>query len=200
MENQILEAISQIKNVGKKSPNAENILNHISKTSASNIDLTFVNETIKQLIAKNKTNDNFKIIVEPENGNLNQSTDEVLTLFNDELNETLDKRPTAPQLVDEKDLEILIIAAIATLKRKKKKCGTEEVFNLVKDSLETCLAQENFNECLGYLISNKSAKHNTITSRERLSLPKEETTHDDSNNNDDTISHDNTISHDDTCF
>ena len=58
MENQILEAISHIKNVSKKSPVAEKFLNHISKTSASNIDLTFVNETVKQLIAKNKIKDN----------------------------------------------------------------------------------------------------------------------------------------------
>ena len=59
MENPILEAISHIKNVSKKSPNAENFLDHISKTSASNIDLTFVNETIKRLIATNKINDHF---------------------------------------------------------------------------------------------------------------------------------------------
>ena len=153
---------------------------------------------LEQLIAKSKINDNFKIIMEPENGNLNQSTDEVQTLLNDELNETLDGSPTAPQLVDEKELEILIIATIATLKIKNKKCGPEEVFNLVKDSLETGLTRENFNECLGDLISNKSVKHNTINSRECLSLPKDEINHDDSNN-DDTISHDNTISHDDTC-
>ena len=151
MENQILEAISHMKNLSKKSPTAEKFLSHISKTSASNIDLTFVNETIKQLIAKNEINDNFKIIVEPENGNLNQST-----------NETLDGSPTAPQFVDEKELEILIIATIATLKIKNKKCGPEEVFNLVKISLETGLTRENFNECLGDLISNKSVKHNTI--------------------------------------
>ena len=37
MKNQILEAISHIKNVSKKSLAAEKILNHISKTSASNI-------------------------------------------------------------------------------------------------------------------------------------------------------------------
>ena len=43
MENEILEAISYIKNVSKKSSTAEKVLNHISKTSASNIDLTFVN-------------------------------------------------------------------------------------------------------------------------------------------------------------
>ena len=76
MGNLILETISPIKNVSKKSATAEKNLNRVSKISASNIDLTFVNETIKQLIAKNKINGNFKIIVEPENGNLNQSTDE----------------------------------------------------------------------------------------------------------------------------
>ena len=197
MENEILEAISHIKNVSKKSPTAEKILNHISKTSASNIDLTFVNKTIKQLISKNEINDNFKIIVEPKNGILNQSIDEVQT---EEFNETLGGSPTAPQFVDEKELEILIIATIATLKIKNKKCGRKEVFNLVKISLETRLTRENFNECLRNLISNKSVKHITINSRECLSLPKDDSNnHDDSNNNDDTISHDNTGSHDDTC-
>ena len=96
MKNQILETISHIKNVSKISPTTETILNHISKTSASNIDLTFVNETIKQLIAKNKINDNFGVIVEPENGNLNQSTDKVQA---DEFNETQDGSSTAPQFV-----------------------------------------------------------------------------------------------------
>ena len=65
-----------IKNVGKKSPMAENILNHISKTSASNIDLSFVNETIKKLFAENEINGNFEIIEEPKNGDIIQSTDE----------------------------------------------------------------------------------------------------------------------------
>ena len=41
--------------------------------------------------------------------------------------------------------------------------------------------------------------HNTINSRECLSLPKNEINLDDSYNNDDTISHDDTINHDDTC-
>ena len=41
-------------------------------------------------------------------------------------------------------------------------------------------------------------KHNTINSRECLSLSKDEINHDDSNNNG-TISHVNTISHDDNC-
>ena len=38
--------------------------------------------------------------------------------------------------VEEKDLEMLIIASIQTLKRENKKCGNEEVFNLVKDSVD----------------------------------------------------------------
>ena len=50
-------------------------LNNISETLTSKIGLTFANETFKELIAKNKINDKFKIIVEPENENLNQPTD-----------------------------------------------------------------------------------------------------------------------------
>ena len=128
MENQILEDISHIKNVSKKSPTAENFLNHISKTSASNTDFSLVNENIRQLIAKNKINDHFKIVKEPENGNLNQSTDEAQTLLNDELNEILDGRPTTHQLVNGKELEILIMPTIATLNRKKQKMCTGESF------------------------------------------------------------------------
>ena len=124
--------------------------------------MSFVNETIKELIAENKINDNFRIIEEPKNGDLIQSTDEAQTLVNDELNETLDWCPTSPQLVDEKELGILIIATIDTLKRKNKKCGPKEVFKLVKDSVETGLTRENFNECLGQLISNKSVNHSSI--------------------------------------
>ena len=68
--------------------------------------------------------------MEPKNGNLNQSTDEVQT---NDFMETLDGSPTVPQFVDEKELEIIIIATIASLKRKIKQFGSEEVFNLVKD-------------------------------------------------------------------
>ena len=153
-------------------------MNHIFKISASNIDLSFVNATIKELISENKINDNFKIAEEPKNGDLIQSIDEAQTLDNDELNGTLELSPTAPQLVDEKELGILI-ATIATLKRENKKCGLMEVFKLAKDSVETGLAKdwvetgvtrENSNECLGQLISNKSVDHSKINNRECLSL------------------------------
>ena len=68
-----------IKNVSKKSPMAENILNHISKTSGSNIDPSFVNETIKKRFAENEINGNFEIIEKPKNGDIIQSTDEAQT-------------------------------------------------------------------------------------------------------------------------
>ena len=63
---------------------------------------------------------------------------------------------------------------IATLNRKSKKCGLEEAFKLVKDSLEIGFTRENFNECLGEFISKKSVKHNTVNSRKCLSQPKDE--------------------------
>ena len=87
----------------KKSPAAEKILNHVSKTSTSNIGSSFVNETIKELIAENRIKDNFKIIEEPKSGDLIKSTVEAQTIVKDELNETLDWSPTVPQLVDEKN-------------------------------------------------------------------------------------------------
>lgn len=58
MENQILEAKSYIKNVDK----------NISKTSASNINFSSVNETMKEVTVENEINDNFKIIEKPIKG------------------------------------------------------------------------------------------------------------------------------------
>ena len=75
MENQILRAISYIKNVSQKSPTAENILNHISKISASNIDLSFVNETTKELkntIQISTAGNNHRTIITSETKDKNQ--------------------------------------------------------------------------------------------------------------------------------
>ena len=105
--------------------------------------------------------------MEPANGDFNESTNEVKTYI---MRIKWDPRrePHCSSIFNEKDLEILIIATIATIKVKNKKCGPEDVFSLVKDSLETGPTRENLNECLGYLISNKSVKGNTINSRECL--------------------------------
>ena len=94
---------------------------------------------------------------------------------------------------------MLTITTLATLRIKNKKCGPKEVFKLVKDSVEIGLTRENFNECLGQMISNRSVNHRTVNISECLRLPKNEINLADSHNNDDAISHDNTISHDYTC-
>ena len=41
--------------------------------------------------------------------------------------------------IDDKEIELLIIASIETLERQNKKCGKDEVFALVKDSLEEAI-------------------------------------------------------------
>ena len=91
------------------------------------------------------------------------------------------------------------MATIATLKGTNKKSGPEKVFKLVRDSLETSLARENFNACLGEMISNKSVKQNTINNSAGLRMTKDKINHDYSNDNDDNASHDNTICHYHTC-
>ena len=63
----------------------------------------------------------------------------------------MDGSTTTPQLLDDRELEILIIATIAATSKRKKKCGSEEVFKFVKDSLETVLTRANFDGCLSEL-------------------------------------------------
>ena len=46
--------------------------------------------------------------------------------------------------IGDKEIELLIIASIETLKRQNKKCGKDEVFALVKDSLEEAITMESF--------------------------------------------------------
>ena len=41
--------------------------------------------------------------------------------------------------IDDKEIELFIIASIETVKRQNKKCGKDEVFALVKDSLEEAI-------------------------------------------------------------
>ena len=42
----------------------------------------------------------------------------------------------APNIIDGKEIEVVIIALIDTLNRQKGKCGKSEVFKLVKDPLK----------------------------------------------------------------
>ena len=77
-------------------------------------------------------------------------------------------------LAEDKEIEMLIIASIATLKRSSKKCGTNEVFDLVQSSLDSDITRETFDELLQDMIEVNVVKSRTIGERECLSLPKEE--------------------------
>ena len=70
------------------------------------------------------------------------------------------------------EVELLIIASIQTLKRKNKRRGRDEVFELVKDSTyDDTVTKETFDKLLNQLINNNSVKLNTVGNRECLSLP-----------------------------
>ena len=68
------------------------------------------------------------------------------------------------------ELTLVIITSIHTLKRNKKKCGRQEVHNLVKESVEFEISSEVFTEIINYLIEKKSVIVNTF--RNHISLPK----------------------------
>ena len=73
--------------------------------------------------------------------------------------------------VEDRELEILIIASIQTLKRGTK-CGKDEVFRLFRDSVDN-VTKETFDKLLELLIQNQSVRLNIVGNRECLPLPKE---------------------------
>ena len=74
--------------------------------------------------------------------------------------------------VDGKDIELLFIASIETLKRQNKKCGKDEVLALVKDSLEEAKTMGVFGKYLALSQASNSIKCNIISNRTYLSIPK----------------------------
>ena len=58
--------------------------------------------------------------------------------------------------IENDEVELLIIASIQTLKRKKKRCGRDEVFELLKDS--DTVTKETFDKLLNQLINSNSVK------------------------------------------
>ena len=75
--------------------------------------------------------------------------------------------------VEEKELDMLIIASIRTLKRGNEKCGNKEAFNLAKDSIDGVIKKEVFNNLLDILVQNQSVKRNKIGNLECLYFSKE---------------------------
>ena len=60
---------------------------------------------------------------------------------------------TDNHFVNDKDLEILVIVSIQTLKRGNKKCGREEVYRLVNNSLNMDITREVFDMILNSMIA-----------------------------------------------
>ena len=77
-----------------------------------------------------------------------------------------------PNIIHNKKIEVLIIASIETLKGPKTKCGKDEVFKLVKDTIEENITKLIFDEFLDSLIESGSAKCSLVSNRACLSLGK----------------------------
>ena len=81
---------------------------------------------------------------------------------------------TSSYPVDNTELQTLILASIQTLKRNNKKCGTEEVFQLVLESLDSDIDKESFDKILEFLIKNQKVKTSCYANKTCLSIPKED--------------------------
>ena len=77
-----------------------------------------------------------------------------------------------PNIIDDKEIEVLIIASIETLKSQKSKCGKDEIFKLVRNAIEENITREIFDETLDSLIESGSVKCSLISNRTCLSLRK----------------------------
>ena len=77
-----------------------------------------------------------------------------------------------PNTIDDKEIELLVIASIETLKRQKSKCSKDEVFKLVKDTTEENITRGIFDKALESLIESGSVKCSFISNRTCLSLRK----------------------------
>ena len=75
-----------------------------------------------------------------------------------------------PNIIDDKEIEVLIIASTETLKRQKSKCRKDEVFKLVKDTIEENITRDIFDKTLDSLIGSGSGKCSLISKRTWLFL------------------------------
>ena len=68
-------------------------------------------------------------------------------------------------IIDNKEVELLIIVPIETLKRQKTKYGKDEVFKVVKDTTEENITRDIFDKTLDSLIKSDSVKCSLILNR-----------------------------------
>ena len=78
--------------------------------------------------------------------------------------------PVPPENILREELEILIIASIQTLKRSNKKCGKDEVIQLVKNSLEKEISREIFEDQSVKLNALKLRVQNLLVTAKRISI------------------------------
>ena len=93
MEGKILQAIYHLKSISKKKPSYKNILSYIQKSTASNIDLEVIEETVSDMVTKKIIDKDFRILNESCNSfTLPQiSDDDVETLYLEKGIKTLQK-------------------------------------------------------------------------------------------------------------
>ena len=84
----------------------------------------------------------------------------------------------AHRYIEHKELEPLLNTNIETLKWQKIKCGIDEVYKLVQNSLERNSSWEGFDKTLQLLIYNDSVKFNSFSIRVCLSILKNNTCRD----------------------
>ena len=78
--------------------------------------------------------------------------------------------PVPPENILREELEILIIASIQTLKRSNKKCGKDEVIQLVNNSLEKEISREIFEDQSVKLNTLKLHVQNLLITAKRISI------------------------------
>ena len=70
-------------------------------------------------------------------------------------------------IVDNTELQTLVLASIQTLKLNNKKCGTEEIFQLVLESLDSDIDKESFDKILEFLIKNQKVKTSCYANKDK---------------------------------
>ena len=78
--------------------------------------------------------------------------------------------PVPPENILREELEIPIIASIQTLKRSNKKCGKDEVIQLVNNSLEKEISREIFEDQSVKLNALKLRVQNLLVTAKRISI------------------------------
>ena len=77
-------------------------------------------------------------------------------------------------IIENIELQTLILASIQTWKQNNKKCGTEEVFKLALESLDSNIDKESFDNFFEFLIENQKVKTSCYANKTCLSISKED--------------------------